>query len=106
MVNIYTAYTAPINPEGATPLSVDQVWKGLQRKVRFAQEFVPMIEECEVLEEKDEGRTVTRRMRFKDSEKWVNETCVEFEPTKVCEIHHSMTSVSSTGVALDVGSER
>lgn len=87
MVNIYVAYTAPINPTGATPvLTVSQVWKGLQRKVRHAEEFVPVIGECEVLEEKDGGREVIRQVKFKEGSGppgFVRERCVEFEMTKV-----------------------
>lgn len=45
-------YTAPVNRPGQTPvLTLDQVWAGLQRKVRHAHEFVPVIVGCEVLEE-------------------------------------------------------
>jgi hypothetical protein len=87
MVNIYVAYTAPINPSGATPvLTVPQVWKGLQRKVRHAEEFVPAIVECKVLEENDGGKEVVRQVRFMEGSGppgWVKERCVEFEPTKV-----------------------
>ncbi|KAI1251561.1 hypothetical protein MGN70_006129 [Eutypa lata] len=55
MVTINIAYTAPINPAGAVPtLTQSQVWAGLRRKVRRAQEFVPVIVACEVLQE---GRT-------------------------------------------------
>ena len=64
MVNINIAYTSRINPAGATPvLNEAQIWAGLQRKIRFAQEFVPVIESCEVLEEKD--GVVTRDVKFK-----------------------------------------
>jgi hypothetical protein len=64
MVNFNVAYTSRINPAGATPvLNQAQIWAGLQRKIRFAQEFVPVIESCEVLEEKD--GVVTRDVRFK-----------------------------------------
>jgi len=65
MVNFHLAYTAPINPAGSSPtLSVSQVWAGLQRKIRFAQEFVPAaITGCEVLSEED--GVVTRIVNFK-----------------------------------------
>jgi hypothetical protein len=62
MVNINLAYTSPINPSGASPiLTQPQIWAGLQRKIRFAQEFVPVIESCEVLEEDEQG-VVTREV--------------------------------------------
>jgi len=64
MVNFNIAYTSRINPTGATPvLNQTQIWAGLQRKIRFAQEFVPVIESCDVLEEKD--GVVTRDVKFK-----------------------------------------
>ncbi|KAI4615546.1 uncharacterized protein J4E88_000407 [Alternaria novae-zelandiae] len=64
MVNFNIAYTSRINPAGATPvLNQAQIWAGLQRKIRFAQEFVPVIESCDVLEEKD--GVVTRDVKFK-----------------------------------------
>lgn len=64
MVNFHLAYTAPINPPSATPvLTVPQVWAGLQRKIRFAQEFVSAITSCEVLSE--ENGVVTRVVQFK-----------------------------------------
>ena len=65
MVNYYLAYTAPINPPNTTPvLTVPQVWQGLQRKIRFAQEFVSAITSCTVLEDKD--NVVTRTVTFKE----------------------------------------
>ncbi|CAO2658814.1 Nn.00g065370.m01.CDS01 [Neocucurbitaria sp. VM-36] len=64
MVNLHLAYTSKINPAGATPvLNQAQIWAGLQRKIRFAQEFVPVIESCDVLEDKD--GVVTRVVNFK-----------------------------------------
>ncbi|ORX98530.1 hypothetical protein BCR34DRAFT_676960 [Clohesyomyces aquaticus] len=64
MVRIHYAYTSQINPEGASPvLTLPQIWQGLQRKIRFAQEFVPVIEGCEVLKEED--GVVTRVVKFK-----------------------------------------
>ncbi|KAL2185787.1 DUF1857-domain-containing protein [Thermothelomyces heterothallicus CBS 203.75] len=85
MVTINLAYTAPINPRGADPeLTPDQVWTGLQYKVRRADKFVPVITACEVLaeeespapeqeeeeeeeeeEEKEEPRVITRRVTFR-----------------------------------------
>ncbi|KAF2490940.1 DUF1857-domain-containing protein [Lophium mytilinum] len=65
MVNFHLAYTAPINPPSATPvLTVPQVWAGLQRKIRFAQEFVSAITSCDVLSE-DAAGVVTRVVQFK-----------------------------------------
>ncbi|USP76743.1 hypothetical protein yc1106_04017 [Curvularia clavata] len=65
MVNLHLSHTARINPPNASPvLTRAQVWAGLQRKIRFAQEFVPVIESCTVLEESSEG-VVTRDVVFK-----------------------------------------
>jgi len=87
MVSIYVAYTAPINPAGLTPvLTVPQIWKGLQRKVRKAEEFVPAIVECDVLEGSEGGKQVIRQVKFKEGFGplgYVKERCVEFAPTKV-----------------------
>ncbi|KAH5053924.1 hypothetical protein HBH96_145940 [Parastagonospora nodorum] len=64
MVTLHLAYTAPINPLSTTPvLTHAQVWAGLQRKIRFAQEFVPVIASCSVLS--DEDGVVTRDVVFK-----------------------------------------
>ena len=88
MVTINLAYTAPINPSGAAPvLSEAQVWTGLKRKVRNAQEFVPVIVACEVLAE--EGNTVVRQATFKSEENTkeanapVKEVCVHLPPSRV-----------------------
>lgn len=43
-----------------------QVLAGLRRKIRFAQEFVPVIESCEVLS--DEGGVVDRVVKFKEGQ--------------------------------------
>ncbi|KAK0702827.1 hypothetical protein B0H67DRAFT_637878 [Lasiosphaeris hirsuta] len=52
MVVFNLGYTAPINPSGASPiLTPSQIWAGLQRKVRHAEEFVPLFSTCEVLSE-------------------------------------------------------
>ena len=91
MVVINLAYSAPINPSGASPaLTEDQVWKGLQRKVRKAQEFVAPILKCEVLEEEETetGTKVTRQVTFDkdvrgDDDAVVKEIVHEFAPTRV-----------------------
>ncbi|KAJ4338212.1 hypothetical protein N0V95_008127 [Ascochyta clinopodiicola] len=67
MVHIHLAHTAAINPPSSTspPLTLPQLWAGLQRKIRHAQEFVPVIASCTVLEERDDG-TVVRDVVFKE----------------------------------------
>lgn len=50
---IYSTATVPVNPAGATPLTRDQVWHGLERKARDARLFLPpgLCTRCEVVEE-------------------------------------------------------
>ncbi|GKU08365.1 hypothetical protein FLAG1_11178 [Fusarium langsethiae] len=91
MVVINLAYSAPINPSDASPVLTEaQVWKGLQRKVRKAQEFVAPILNCEVLneEETETGTKVTRQVTFDkdargDADAVVKEIVHEFVPTRV-----------------------
>ncbi|KAI1490716.1 hypothetical protein F5X96DRAFT_669411 [Biscogniauxia mediterranea] len=101
MVTINLAYTAPVNPAGASPaLTQSQVWAGLQLKVRRAQDFVPVIEACVVLSEDREPGTgnarVVREVRFankdkdkdgkgeeKEGRRTVRETCVHYAPCRV-----------------------
>ena len=55
MIEINVGYTAPINPSTLPPsaprLTIPQVWRGLQRKVTHAHEFVPIITGCRILSE-------------------------------------------------------
>jgi hypothetical protein len=90
MVAIYVAYTQQINPAGVTPvLTRAQIWAALERKVRRAQDFVPVISECKVLEDKD--NVVVREAKFITGQdgvpgqegKTVREVCKLYEPTKV-----------------------
>ncbi|KAI0384043.1 hypothetical protein F5Y04DRAFT_293445 [Hypomontagnella monticulosa] len=94
MVTFNLAYTAPVNPAGATPaLTLPQIWAGLERKVRKAQEFVPIIEECTVLSEETSQEagnfTIVREVRFKAGFEpgsggvLVKETCVHYPPCRV-----------------------
>ncbi|KAI8963602.1 DUF1857-domain-containing protein [Daldinia sp. FL1419] len=96
MVTFNLAYTAPINPSGASPaLTIPQVWAGLQRKVRRAQDFVPIIEECNVLSEEtsQEGGDlkIVREVRFTAGQepdsgsggRFVKEVCTHYPPCRV-----------------------
>ena len=96
---VHVAYTAPVNPSGSSPiLTRPQLWRGLQRKVTRAQDFVPVIESCKVLEEKDGGREIIREAYFKaktengqhvpgQEGKTVREVCRLYGPVKVCWYH-------------------
>jgi len=64
MTIVYAAATAPVNPPGATPLTIEKLWAGLEWKVREPQLFLAVIETCKVLE--DDGETVLREVKFKD----------------------------------------
>ena len=50
---IYSTATVPVNPEGETQLTREQVWKGLERKARDARLFLPagLCTRCDVVEE-------------------------------------------------------
>jgi Domain of unknown function (DUF1857) len=65
MTIIFAAGTVPVNPAGVTrPLSIVQLWKGLELKVRKPQLFLKVIEDCTVLQ--DTGDTVLRELVFKN----------------------------------------
>lgn len=86
MVTINVAYTQPINPPGATPvLTRAQVWAGMDRKARHADEFVPVFEDCTVIEEHD--NVLVRETKLKPMEgrpgKTQRETCKLYKPVKV-----------------------
>ncbi|GAB1316917.1 Bet v I/Major latex protein domain-containing protein [Madurella fahalii] len=94
MLVINLGYTAPVNRPGQSPvLTLDQVWAGLQRKVRHAEEFVPLIEACEVVsEEKSETgeEVITRLVTFRqrpdagpNAGKQVKEVCKLHAPCRV-----------------------
>lgn len=99
MVVVHCAYTEQINPSGASPvLTRDQIWKGLQRKIRRAQDFVPVITGCDVLEEKD--NVVVREAHFKPQEgnesHSVKEVCKSYYPTKVDFIQPTGAVITNT----------
>ncbi|MET3723936.1 AtaL-like protein [Sphingomonas trueperi] len=52
---IYSTATVPVNPAGETPLTRDQVWKGLEAKARDARLFLPegLCTRCDVTEDSD-----------------------------------------------------
>lgn len=82
------AFTAPINPPGATPLTRDQVWAGLLLKIRSAETFVSAaIQSTDVLSEythPSTGNAVTvREILFRETQKKVKETVTAFESCRV-----------------------
>jgi hypothetical protein len=50
---IYSTATVPVNPHGQTPLTREEVWKGLEAKARDARLFLPagLCTRCDVTEE-------------------------------------------------------
>ncbi|KAK8085525.1 hypothetical protein PG997_006796 [Apiospora hydei] len=78
----------PSTPERHARPNPSQIWAGLQRKVRSAQEFVPLITACTVLAEKAPSgtgnHTITREVVFKSNpDKPVREECVHYAPSRV-----------------------
>lgn len=82
------AFTAPINPPGTTPLTIDQIWSGLLLKIRSAETFVPAaIQSTDVLSESVDpatGNAVTvREVLFRETQKKVRETVTAFPTCRV-----------------------
>ncbi len=84
----YVAYTAPINPAGASvQLTLDHIWPLLERKIRAAEDFVGgTIASTDVLSRSTTaaGQPVTvREIVFHVGNRRVREECVEYWPMKV-----------------------
>jgi hypothetical protein len=85
---INVAYTAHINPPGASPvLTISQVWNALTEKVRHAEWFVAgALKSTDVLSEHtdEQGHKVTtREVIFVEGEKRIKEDCTEYPMLKV-----------------------
>ncbi|EEA28693.1 hypothetical protein TMatcc_002953 [Talaromyces marneffei ATCC 18224] len=83
------AFTAPINPPGASPvLKKEQVWAGLLLKTRSAETFIPnAIESTTVISENEDastGNIVTiRDVVFRENQKKVKETVTAYKDARV-----------------------
>lgn len=83
------AFTAPINPAGASPkLQPEQIWAGLRQKIRSAETFVPnAIQSTTVISESIDpttGNEVTvREVVFVGGQRKVQEIVTAFEPSRV-----------------------
>ncbi|KIW50944.1 hypothetical protein PV05_09720 [Exophiala xenobiotica] len=82
------AFTAPINPPGASPvLTYAQIWQGLEKKIRAGQDFVGgAIVSTDVISTSytEHGNPITvREVVFRDGNRRVQEKCIAFEPMKV-----------------------
>ena len=51
---IFSEIRLPANPEGELPLTLEQVWKGLEQKARNAVPYVEAITECRVIHEESD----------------------------------------------------
>lgn len=62
MITLSLAYTEPANGPNLSirTLTQEQVWNGLELKVRRPQEFIPSIDDCRVIEERGHGAYVLR----------------------------------------------
>ncbi|TKX18539.1 putative acetylaranotin biosynthesis cluster protein L [Elsinoe australis] len=97
--NLYLAYTAPINPSGASPtLTRAQVWAGLQRKIRHAEEFVSAISTCDVLTDNGEAEVVREVVFAANPGKRVKEVVNSYRPLKV-DFHQTDGSLVSNIVS-------
>ena len=83
------AFTAPINPPGASPvLKKEQVWAGLLFKTRSAETFIPnAIESTTVLSERKDtstGNIITvREVVFRENQRKVKETVTAYKDARV-----------------------
>lgn len=83
------AFTAPLNPIGASPiLKEDQIWAGLLLKIRSAETFVPKaIQSTTVVSESTDpstGNPVTvRDVIFCEDQRKVRETVTAYKPSRV-----------------------
>ncbi|MCJ1334675.1 hypothetical protein MMC10_011387 [Thelotrema lepadinum] len=117
MVVIYSSFTSPVNPPDALPvLYPAQLWAAMQRKVRHAQEFVPVFVSCDVMSEEldpenEAALVVTRNVVFKEGHgpsrragKPVKEVIKSYEPCKV-DFHQDdgtvIQNIITTGVDVD-----
>ena len=52
---IFSEIRLPANPEGEIPLTLEQVWKGLEQKARNAVPYVEAITECRVIHQESDN---------------------------------------------------
>lgn len=83
------AFTAPVNPAGASPtLKEEQIWPGLLLKIRSAETFVPKaIQSTDVISESTDPSTANpvtiREVVFREDQRRVRETVTAYEPSRV-----------------------
>lgn len=105
----HVAFTAPINPPGATPvLTRAQVWSCIELKIRSAETFVPKsIESTVVLSEEVDptsGNPVTvRDVIFIEGKRKVRERCIAYEPSRVDFIQEDGSTIHNITSEDDIG---
>jgi hypothetical protein len=82
------AYTTHVNPPGASPkLTITQVWKALEEKVRHAEWFVSgALKSTDVLsvDTDEQGHKVTtREVVLVEGDRRIREVCTEYPMLKV-----------------------
>lgn len=96
----FLAYTAPVNPASTTTkITQTQLWNGLHRKVRHAEEFVGgAIKSTKVVSEStdEHGReVVTRDVVFSEGDRQAREVCT-FSPQMCVEVCTSIYPADSS----------
>jgi hypothetical protein len=97
----HMAFTAPLNPAGASPnLERGQVRAGLLLKIRSAETFVPKaIQSTTVISESTDpstGNPVTvREIVFCEDQRKVRETVTAYEPSRVTFVQPDGSSISN-----------
>ncbi|UKZ74693.1 hypothetical protein TrVFT333_002363 [Trichoderma virens FT-333] len=95
------AFTAPINPVGASPvLKREQIWAGLLLKIRSAETFVPQaIQSTTVISESTDASTgnpaTVREVVFRNDQRKVIETVTAYEPSRVLFLQPDGSSVNN-----------
>lgn len=95
------AFTAPINPPGASPtLKEEQIWPGLLLKIRSGETFVPnAIQSTNVISESTDpstGNPVTiREVVFREDQRKVRETVTAYEPSMVAFVQPDGSAINN-----------
>jgi hypothetical protein len=95
------AFTAPLNPPGASPiLRQEQIWAGLLLKIRSAETFVPKaIQSTTVISESTDpssGNPITvREVIFCEDHRRVRETVTAHEPSRVVFVQPDGSTISN-----------
>ncbi|KAJ5933987.1 hypothetical protein N7454_006316 [Penicillium verhagenii] len=95
------AFTAQLNPTGASPiLTQDQVWAGLLLKIRSAETFVPnAIQSTTVVSESidpsTENPVTVRDVVFRENERQVREVVTAYKPSRVAFVQPDGSTINN-----------